>query len=813
MATQMCRVVFCLLASCSLLVVASHANSDEVIARLGHNRFLHGRQVFAITFSPDGSTLLSGSEKNTILWARKTGKAKRVFVADFGPFLAVQYSPDGKLIATGSKGAVAQIWDAESGALLHTLRGHQGALKTLAFTPDGAVLATGDFEGSIRLWNPTTGKQISQLDLDSGSINVVAFSPDGAKLVSGSSRPPKAIVWDWKNGKPLVELNSPRVNVASICFSPDGKHAAAGANNSVDVWQTDTGDKIRELAQQKSRVTCIGFSPDGSTLLTGAIDKTIRAWDFATGKQRFEAKGHLGMIQQLACSPDGKAIASCGLTTGSHNYDYTIRLWDVATGKQLPTTQGSNLPLESVAISPDGSKVATARVDEGVSIWDVSSGKRLHDWHQRDQGRNFVHVAFSPDGKVLATTMTDSVGLWDVETGKLLGAIPVAAPLIALAFAPDGKTLSVGNGRSIVTICDVEQRKVRAECVGHTNQIWCVTYSPDSRMVASASWDKSVRLWDISTGQLRFKYTEHDDRVRWVSFSPDGRMVASISNDAIVVKEIVTGTTVARLTEIGKQGGANALAFASDHRTIVSGNWNNEIICWDLATGKSYLRRNGKHGPWICGMSLSADGRRMVTGSSDGMAVVWDLPKLTASKTAIVSEPPWRDAWLDLASADGAVAYRSLWTLAGDKQATLKKMSETLKFDSDAGKELEVITGLIRQLDDDQFRTREIATKRLLEFGAKARPLLERVWKESLSVEKRFRIRQILKILDRSVFQPLTSPTALRRHRSIQLLEYFADEEAKVLLKRIAENSPSQRESSAAKASLRRLNRAASAAP
>jgi len=201
---------------------------------LGLVRFLGGRteKALCVAFSPDGTTVASGSSNRTAyLWSTRTGELLKTLTGHTGEVRTVAFSPDGRLIATGSGDHTARLWDAQSGALVQTLAGHGDDVCSLVFSPSGELLATaGGFDGTVKLWRVSSGVELYTLRGHSESTLCVAFSPDGTTLASGSSdRTVK--LWDVSTGAIIRTLSGQVVPetsvVSSVAFDSSGKYLAA----------------------------------------------------------------------------------------------------------------------------------------------------------------------------------------------------------------------------------------------------------------------------------------------------------------------------------------------------------------------------------------------------------------------------------------------------------------------------------------------------------------------------------------------------------------------------------------------------------
>lgn len=384
----------------------------------------------AVAFSADGKTLVSGGWDKTVrLWDVATGKEKRRLKDYPLPVKQVLLSPDGKHVAAGFFAQAVEVRDLDGETA--SAAGHVGGVNRLVFSADGKLLATGSY-GLIHVWDVAARKQLHRIDADVNACSHLDFLPDSKTLLTTGLNG-KITLWDATSGRQRRTLQGEGASQSSAIFaaalSPDGKRLAgavehlmgfAPSRRQLVLWDTATGKIIRGLRFPPRLTTGVLFGPDSRTLAAVGLDPEarLRTWDASTGRPILLLGKGPSPIEGAAFSPDGKLLA------GSR-WDGQAHLWEAATGLERLTLKSKD-PVTAVVFSPDGTVLAT--INDGhtrgyppvreedvnsVRFWDAFTGKEL----RRVTGhRDAISVlAFSPDGKYLATGSSDtSVLLWDV---------------------------------------------------------------------------------------------------------------------------------------------------------------------------------------------------------------------------------------------------------------------------------------------------------------------------------------------------------------------------------------------------------------
>jgi WD40 repeat protein len=302
---------------------------------------------------------------------------------------------------------------------------HEQAVTSLAFSPDGKLLATGSLDKTVKLWEATSGKEIGMLRT-SGPLPVthVEFSPEGRLLAAietdvDEKRAGRVSVWDAKTRKLQFYTPSQGGQINSMAFSPDGRLLATAGLDKM-VWLFDAsraGKLVRQLIGHKSNINSVRFSPDGKILASASSDGTVRLWDPANGREvrRLQVNGgpegvahRTGGVRSVRFTSDGKWIVTVG--------EDALNLWETVSSKQILEWYGLNGGVVIAEVSPDGKTLAVTerKAEQTLVLLDIALMEKLASL--TGQIHPVKSVAFSPNGNTLAIAGDGThVKLWTRE--------------------------------------------------------------------------------------------------------------------------------------------------------------------------------------------------------------------------------------------------------------------------------------------------------------------------------------------------------------------------------------------------------------
>jgi len=306
------------------------ARSNAVTVELLDNPFRKRGAIESAAIAPDTRLIaLGGSDKTIRIRDVAAARETHVLTCGRGGEHRLAFSPDGKLLATGS----GRLWDVESGKEVRWTQEYRGGGLAVAFSPDGRLLALCGEHHAVGVWEVSAGKELQSLRGHGAAVLAVAFSSDGKTLASGTSSYENTVkLWDVGAGRLVRTIPGHAGGVSEVAFSPDGRLLAAACCGVTTLWDVATGAARARVESGAASHHSLAFSPDGALLATGARTSNIRVWDVATGKLLLAPKRSLTPVYALRISPDGKTLVA----VGEHGIVHTVDLAPIAARRNAP---------------------------------------------------------------------------------------------------------------------------------------------------------------------------------------------------------------------------------------------------------------------------------------------------------------------------------------------------------------------------------------------------------------------------------------------------------------------------------------------
>ncbi len=599
----------------------------------------HTEPIGALTFSPDGAKLATGSERMVKVWNALTGDeliSLPTATNSSGTFLKVislAFSGNSLRLAGANRESVT-VWDLPSRhQLLSVGLHHGGEVQSFALSADGKRLG---FSGpsEARLLEVKSGKVLWDWTSPDDAPGVhPMFSQNGQWLAIASN----TTVHLW-NTAPLREIlvSSDRPDaIQSILFSPDSERFAALGESIMEVWEVASKTKLRSVPRKAGDVQFAAFSPDGRSLadLTGNLTnhyghsvrsgqtyygpQTIVVWESTLGRQLAVLPTQSNNITYLAFHPKTNWVVTASETG--------VQMWDTATGHLLRTLDGRRV----FAFSMDGMRMASPDDGNGATVWDAVSGEVRFTLDGQDKNE-LRAVAFSPDRQRIATASAKGrVRVWSTSSGKSQFDVRSGQSGFpdAIAFSRDGTRIVMAGTDGLVTVLDALSGRALMNLSNHHQRILCLAFSPDGKKLAAGVYHGSVQMWDTTVASEPYIFAGMDS-VFGVAFSPNGDRLAGIGLGAGKVWDVSSGQKAVELSAVQQRhGGA---VFSPDGKQIAT-----ESQVWDANSGEELFKE--RKGQWsihadsrtdlalvgIVRVTFSSDGRLLATGKSQGVTV-WD---------------------------------------------------------------------------------------------------------------------------------------------------------------------------------------------
>ena len=546
----------------------------------------------------------------------------RAFQGHVGDVYHLEFSPDGKSLASAGQDGTIRIWNIVTGKSVRTFRGHEGDVNWVSFSHDGKLIASAGDDGTVRIWTTSEEDPSIVLGKHTRESVAVAFSPDGNKVIS-AGRDGIVAHWDVIGRRKVSSINAHSDIIESMSLSRDGKiFATSSRDKTVRVWNASSTLLIEHKGEHA--FTSVFVGSDNKTLFAGNADRSVRLWNDAL-KAPSASLTHSSSVQGVAISPDGRTIASCG-------DDGEVRLFDAKFHTLRKSFRGFEHRLWSVAFSPDGGTLAACGADGTIRAWSLAEAQ-----DRETLQLPFVPISLLPPmrGHRLGPVINSEVpGLlqftfWDMTRSR---------PVLERSFDyGSGAWRCTMDGTRIIGFADetswIIWNSERTDVRGPVSMIslpalpdatsegWILLTSPDDRRILVRA-NGGPGLYAIG---LADRSILRSPNVQWrthVSWSPDSEAIAGFTDSRLIIWTVGSEKLEVSREEPGRW--PSSVEFSPDGKSLVTSDGDGKVHVWDRASMKRTAILIG-HDDAVQHAVFSPDGRVVAVASNDRTISFWDI--------------------------------------------------------------------------------------------------------------------------------------------------------------------------------------------
>ena len=543
------------------------------------------------------------------------------------------------------------------------LKGHQAQVNSIAFDAGGRRLVSGGSDRQIIEWDVNTGNKLN-VNSTSSELRFVGFVGDDGHLIAAASN--STVTLQGATGhRAIRDAMSGRIAMCTDVSIQNDFGATGYGDGHLELWRSSTGKDLQRVEAHTGGISAIAFSDGERLLATGARDNTVRLWrveetaaaidvnfqdpmkpsgwkpdhdrdpslmivtphievtdiERVTGKTSrptVEPAGvlpHEGTVSAVAFSPDGMQLLSAS--------GKTAKIWDLGH-EDVAVTYTHRNDISALAFFPDGKRICTATTDGTIHIWRADSAREV--LVMRGHRGAVQDITVSPDGQLVASAGADrSVRVWDILEYRRIMVLSNHTDAVLSSTIADNRLIT-GSRDGSIAISDLESGHHLHALKGHQEPVYELAMTKDGKGIISRSTDGKFNLWDLNgmnlrTGQHQLKRTLSIGSLAIPVYSPDRSLYVQTTEPHIGAL-LLAATKKPYVYFKGHAARITCAAFSPDGSRVVTGSSDETAKLWDIQTGLELLSL-GPHGAAVTHAQFSADGQAVVTGTSDGRVFVW----------------------------------------------------------------------------------------------------------------------------------------------------------------------------------------------
>lgn len=604
------------------------------LGRVSNVLYQHEIDINAIDWSLDGKFIASGSyDGKIILWDVENRNVKQTFECEL-PVFSLAFSSNGTKIVSGHDKGLICLWDIQ-GNLILKFQGHQGCVKSISFHPSDQLIISLDFYRRLKFCN-LEGKSIEineNVSKCAGIYTSFDLTTSGEIIVLGRSD--GRIQFLGLDGNLYTPFQAHSRDITSIVFSPDSQAvASSGLDGTVKIWNLRGELLTNPFPVTNTRILSLAFSPDNQTIASSGLDGTVKIWNLKDDTLLYILK-HGAAIESIAFSRDNKFLVSVGR-------DWKVQLWNIEQEISLDRSfKAHQSGVTSIALSQDSQKIVSSSWDRTIKIWNSKTELILTIPLEQQEYINSVDV--STDGElIVGGSNLGNVYLWNVN-GNLINQFGLdEIEIKSIIFVPSRNFVLIHNQNKSIWRFDTYDFSTKT-LIQDSDRITSLQVSPNGRNIVTGREDGILKLWDtdgnfihqfgnktessIPSSSPFVIYVPNDSLA--VAFSPDGQMIASGHHDNHIRLWNIDGSSVCPPFQ-AHENPVKLVKFSPDGKTIVSSSWNysysldtdQTLRLWDLE-GNLIGHPFVGHDKVITSINFSSNGDQVISSSANGKIYFW----------------------------------------------------------------------------------------------------------------------------------------------------------------------------------------------
>ena len=593
----------------------------------------HNGTVRAVSISPDGELIVTGSRDSTLRLWQRNGHCLAVLQGHEKLVRTVVFAPDGQSFVSGSWDSTIRIWS-RSGEEQKILREHGDRVIQLAFSPEGDCFASASSDGTVKLWT-SDGQLVASAEHDGIEQRCVVFSPDGQILANGS-KDGKIHLWSITGDRQLTRQLTLDVSARALntlCFSHDGQQLFSGGEDGhIRIWHC-AQNIMQDMTAQRSEVRAIQMMPERDKIVSASSDGRLyiwhcpnQVWKNASPQSEIDPPdsdlsevglndalqttliGHSGPVLGLDIDRTGELLLSAG-------GERVVRLWKWQVPHLVHCKTGG-VGSYGLNFDPNAEQLVVCGKGNAIQIWH-HKGTLQHEFIAHSS--KVLNVCMSSQGDVIATAdNSKSIKLWS-NHGELQVVLPGHQDWPRqLCFSPDGLLLASASDDGTVRLWSRDGTLQRI-FHGENDRFTSVCFAPNGQSLVAGSRNRVLRHWWLD-GALEQTFVGHNDEVLSVAFSPDGSYLLSASDDRTARIWNLDGTLVNTLE---CQRSVRSVDISPNGEVVATGCRDGVIRLWSME-GVLLSTLHGRSGQLIR-VCFSPDGTYLAATSDEGMLTIWQF--------------------------------------------------------------------------------------------------------------------------------------------------------------------------------------------